>query len=383
MCPVCGVHPVGLVCDATAIDLDSSVVPGYFTTPDNPLHRVTLPQQLKFSTSRKLLGPKTRELLLEQYVPYAGKPKPFGPQPLPTWNAILTNFEGDGSLLAALQWLRNAHPAKPPAGWADLLERLCCDHVSDPVLIPPWVHNIVQKLVDHPAGGAPFLFSKAAKQKIEETAPGLRSFLKKVGQGPDWSPPSEVAKSVLRALLQISKQVFGHQVDLEAVGGAENTGVPDFKEKMGSFAPGFQQHSKRPFFVSFEDINGRSKNTKDDTKCRSKSTAFKGKGAKHTCQRIMGIMIFFCIHGFVYGFHIIKGGESPNDVFTILVTRSTGLRFLIYDNACKVTEYFLNRMPGWLKRCVLLVDTFHFGKWWNLQHKCGPHFFVKAYQALM
>jgi hypothetical protein len=358
-CPICGRHPLILVVDATAIWVDVDSITGYFTTPDGapPVQR-NVGHALQFQGRKLISSSRARSKLSNKdtgYITKVGLPHGhLGPAPAPfdfdSWFQI---FEGHDSVRQFMMHMRTLQAAPGIVysypGYHKLLKYLCSDFVSDTVIVPPYAWGIVELIVAAP-DGTPHVISEVTRQQIDDRCP----LLCKVSlRNLNWQIDGPI-KAVLGSLLRLSKQ----SLEADTASGLSGAGnIKDYKEEISSFADGFQQHSNRPFFTDKEDDQGRSKTKKDDTKCRSEFHGFKGKGAKHTNKRIMGIMTFLCIHGFCYGFHIIKGGESPNDVFTVIITRTKGLKIIIYDNGCKIYEYFLNRMPGWLKKLIILIDT--------------------------
>lgn len=52
--------------------------------------------------------------------------------------------------------------------------------------------------------------------------------------------------------------------------------------------------------------------------------------------------------------------ESPETVFSLMYSRlPDAKRVVVYDNACKVLEYCLNREPTFFKDAVFLLDRLH------------------------
>jgi hypothetical protein len=100
-----------------------------------------------------------------------------------------------------------------------------------------------------------------------------------------------------------------------------------------------------------------------------------------------GIFKLSCVHGVTYGFHFLKHAESPNELFTLLLTRFPRdklPRLLCYDNGCKFFEYALNREPWMLKAMKVLVDNFHYGASRGKSvpiHKCPSSFCTKRHKA--
>ena len=73
-----------------------------------------------------------------------------------------------------------------------------------------------------------------------------------------------------------------------------------------------------------------------------------------------GLFTLSCPHGICYGFEVMENAESPNIPFTILKTRfESAPKVVIYDNACNLHAYCLNRDPCFFKATWFLVDRFH------------------------
>ena len=74
-----------------------------------------------------------------------------------------------------------------------------------------------------------------------------------------------------------------------------------------------------------------------------------------------GIFTIFCEHGICYGYSLMDSCESPRMPFEILKTRfKVPPKIIIYDNACKLHSYCLNREPIFFKNTKFFVDRFHF-----------------------
>ena len=91
-----------------------------------------------------------------------------------------------------------------------------------------------------------------------------------------------------------------------------------------------------------------------------------------------------CNAGICYGFEVMRAHESPNIPFTVLYTRFLQGKVcvnvqkvkiavviapstIMYDNACNLHNYCLNREPQFFKKSWFVVDRFHWrnhtGKW--------------------
>ena len=83
------------------------------------------------------------------------------------------------------------------------------------------------------------------------------------------------------------------------------------------------------------------------------------------------MFIFFCpIHGHCYGLHLIAGGEGRKDPFSALYKyMEEPPTDVFYDFACQLSEYTLNREPGFFCCTRFWHDLFH-----GVTHKCAGNF---------
>jgi len=124
----------------------------------------------------------------------------------------------------------------------------------------------------------------------------------------------------------------------------------------------------------------------DKRKCDSSKTAAPiiGRGQN---KRSAGLMLYVCQHGVPYGWVLMKRGESPADVFKLLLTRfppDKMPKLVVYDNGCKTEEYTLNREPWMCGIIKFLVDNFHYGgnRGNDPIHKCPDAFDSKRYSSM-
>jgi hypothetical protein len=83
----------------------------------------------------------------------------------------------------------------------------------------------------------------------------------------------------------------------------------------------------------------------------------------HGSKRTGGIFTWFCKHGVCYGFYVIPGAEGRNDAFSFLYKYfKRAPRVVVYDFACSLQDYCLNRQPEHFKHTSFLIDRFH---WFN------------------
>ena len=69
----------------------------------------------------------------------------------------------------------------------------------------------------------------------------------------------------------------------------------------------------------------------------------------------------FCPHGICYGFEVMATHESLRHPFQIFRSRFTVAPklIIIYDNACKLHQYCLDREPAFFGHTQFAVDRFH------------------------
>ncbi|XP_078661027.1 uncharacterized protein LOC144905304 isoform X2 [Branchiostoma floridae x Branchiostoma belcheri] len=74
-----------------------------------------------------------------------------------------------------------------------------------------------------------------------------------------------------------------------------------------------------------------------------------------------GLFTIFCKHGICYGFEAMTSCESPYHPFEIIRSRfEIAPQVIVYDNACKLHGYAMNREPHFFRNTTFLVDRFHF-----------------------
>ncbi|ORZ30636.1 hypothetical protein BCR44DRAFT_78206 [Catenaria anguillulae PL171] len=91
------------------------------------------------------------------------------------------------------------------------------------------------------------------------------------------------------------------------------------------------------------------------------------KNAKGKDKLGPGVLLFYCAeHWTCIGFEVLLEAESVSVVFQALSTRfQEPPAYFIYDNACNLSEYILNRAPSLFKNTTFLVDGFHFNSHTN------------------
>ncbi|XP_056021296.1 uncharacterized protein LOC125649645 isoform X2 [Ostrea edulis] len=118
---------------------------------------------------------------------------------------------------------------------------------------------------------------------------------------------------------------------------------------------------KDSFFPSLLPLRSRGTYKMDfTTNKKGKYECTKSKGHP---SLLPGVFCLFCEHGVCYGYELMDSSESPNVPFTLILTRfKKAPSMVIYDNACRMHSYCLNRHPDFFKDTWFLVDRLH---WFN------------------
>ena len=91
-----------------------------------------------------------------------------------------------------------------------------------------------------------------------------------------------------------------------------------------------------------------------------------------------GVFTVFCQHGICYGFEVMTTYESPKVPFNIFLTRfEQAPKVIVYDNACQLHRYCLNREPHWFKDSLFAVDRLH----WDNHTACAEGYNLSFYNA--
>lgn len=89
-----------------------------------------------------------------------------------------------------------------------------------------------------------------------------------------------------------------------------------------------------------------------------------------------GVFTVFCKHGVCYSFFILPKAEGRNEVYSWIITHlASAPKLIVYDFACALHEYFLNRSPAYVKYTQFCVDRIH---WFN-HRLCGSGYNLSMY----
>ena len=97
---------------------------------------------------------------------------------------------------------------------------------------------------------------------------------------------------------------------------------------------------------------------KDTSNCRHQFIS-----GSHGSKRTGGVFTWYCQHGVCYAFYIIPNAEGRNEAFSFLLKYfKVAPKVVVYNFACSLQDYSLNRQPEHFRDTMFLVDRFH---WFN------------------
>ena len=80
-----------------------------------------------------------------------------------------------------------------------------------------------------------------------------------------------------------------------------------------------------------------------------------------------------------YGFEVMRSCESPKHPFSIFLQRfQKAPQVIVYDNACKLHQYCLNREPHFFRSTLFAVDRFH----WQGHVGCSAGYCLNGYKQM-
>ena len=137
--------------------------------------------------------------------------------------------------------------------------------------------------------------------------------------------------------------------------------------------------SQLSFFPQLPLRIGKGKYAADDHMWKNKHSDSCRKLSYGHPSLSPGIFTIFCPHGICYGFEVMQSCESPRHPFEIFRRRfHTAPRVIIYDNACKLHQYCLNREPNFFANTLFVVDRFH----WRGHVGCSSGYCLDTYKHM-
>jgi len=155
------------------------------------------------------------------------------------------------------------------------------------------------------------------------------------------SPPKPCAEMLLELLL-IAKSPFSGEFAQE---------YPPSPEKFNDFFPSLPKIRERGNFAADSQPVGEE--------CRIPGNSCKKYYRGHPTLSC-GILTMFCKHEVCWGFSLLLRHESPASPFEVLETRfPIGPELVVYDNACHLNNYALNRDPKRYSATRFRIDRMH------------------------
>jgi hypothetical protein len=89
-----------------------------------------------------------------------------------------------------------------------------------------------------------------------------------------------------------------------------------------------------------------------------------------------GVFTLFCQHGICLAFFILPSAEGRSEVYSYIIKHfKTPPKLIVYDFACALEKFFLNRAPWFVKYTVFVIDRFH----WVNHLACSKGYNVSLY----
>ncbi|XP_078659981.1 uncharacterized protein LOC144904724 [Branchiostoma floridae x Branchiostoma belcheri] len=375
-CTLCGTQPDVIICDGTSLGFRKDLI-RHDTVQNTQLQQSTI-QGSDHKERVFIPVPQTRVLLSQ----YAGvnprqkkrgkalRPNALSPQQYRELVNSLSTVPHLSSLATLLQRLScNGSNRMAPGPYKKFLSELAKNsplcgmlqiaHSEAEGSTKAVVRSVVQNRVNLFDSGNAALF-----ERLRGEAPILVDFLYSVYMAEGCKIPEDVAALVEDVLDRVSMP-FVHGHDDSAYPPAEREDI------FGGYS----------FFPNMPPVRGQATYAKDAVRrsrpkaCRDPSRCNKMYGGHPTLSP--GIFTTFCRHGVCYGFTVLKCHESPRHPFEILIGRfHRAPRVIIYDNACRLHQYCLNREPTFFRDTLFCVDRLH----WVNHTGCSDGYCMDAYQ---
>ncbi|XP_066271346.1 uncharacterized protein [Branchiostoma lanceolatum] len=199
---------------------------------------------------------------------------------------------------------------------------------------------------------------------LQQTAPVISDVIDRV------APDGDVPADVRAVLLDLVEKVMAPYQDGLS---------PDISDYPAVTQPDSPNSLTYSFFPSQWRRHGDGYFTADVRNTRAKErTSDCRKESRGHPTLTAGVFTLYCQHAICYGFEVMLEPESPKYPFRILKSRfSTAPSVIIYDNACQLHSYCLNRDPGFFQNSRFFVDRLHFKN-----HKgCSKGYCLDMYKA--
>ncbi|XP_078658194.1 uncharacterized protein LOC144903683 [Branchiostoma floridae x Branchiostoma belcheri] len=375
-CTLCGSQPDVIICDGTSLGFRKDLIKHDTQNTQQP---TTSQVQGSDHKERVFIPASQSRVLLSQYAGVNPRQKKRGKAIRP--NALsaqqyhelvssLSTFPHLSSLATLLQRLscNGSHRIAPDpykkflselAKNSPLCGMLQIDHSEAEGSTKAIVRSVVQNRFN--------LFDSANAavfERLRGEAPILVDFLFGVYKAEGSRIPEDVAALVSDIVDRVSVP-FRHEHDSTVYP------PPEGEDIFGGYS----------FFPTMPPVRGQATYAKDAVH-RRRTKACRDPGQR--CNKLYGghptlspgIFTAFCRHGVCYGFTILKCHESPRHPFEILMGRfSRAPRVIVYDNACRLHQYCLNREPTFFRDTLFCVDRLH----WINHTGCSAGYCMDSY----
>lgn len=362
-CEFCGDSPDIIICDATCIGFRKDLLVDY---QKHETEKTTYMKSGSSHADRVFVSHKPTRVLLERFSGIKVKKGARGRRFITKTPAIVKK-----DLQALTKGLRE----EGNAALANIVERLCKE--SSKNLAPNNYSEFLYELARNNATCGTFQISgdKKAKKLLQQiaseefdifqsrngklltylqgSAPVMTNFLHKIQT--NGKIPQDTKMLIVDILSKIDNP-FAASSTFE---------YPPATPDILSFFPCLpQQHGNASYTAD------KKKAADSEKTCRKESYGHPSLSP--------GIFTIFCQHGVCYGFEAMVSNESPRHPFQIFKTRfAVAPRCIIYDNACQLHQYCLNREPTFFRDTKFYVDRFH----WKCHVGCSVGYCLDQYKA--
>ncbi|XP_033731140.1 uncharacterized protein LOC117320740 [Pecten maximus] len=349
-CNTCGSSPNVIICDATSLAFRKSFVTwqsitqsyndGNSSLIEGSRHKDRIVvNKKKFRVLLKTFCDGTETLDENQFEAMA--------------KGVISCFPAVEPLLQTLQNIGCFQSC--PSEYRPLLELIASS--SPACALPPCTADNEKLIKEMLAMDSDIAQNSTLLSEIQQKLPVVFDIIKSAG-----SILSLECKQILAAIFEKSKSTFAV---VECKQSSYQDSIATSNENT-SYFPALQRVRSRGYF-------------KADKTCREDYDKCAKDSSRHP-HLLPGIFTVFCEHGLCYGFQIMENNESPNVPFTFIRTRFlTAPSVIIYDNACNLHAYCLNRDPLFIKDTIFAVDNLH----WRNHKSCSKVYHAKNLPALL
>jgi hypothetical protein len=379
ICPCCGEEPEVLVCDGTFVTMDAAHFTGQpiISREEGPeIEQAHNRKSRSFIDDRISQGDRKVAMKWLQELACWVKPSNLVPEDAtsepPPWLEDMDHF----SLKPLYTWIVDSAPSLEPDRRARLSLFLREIATESPVTSYfPWV--LASRIASACEPRDQLVLARDLLNLIECEAPVVFDFLScfrvHAGSQGQMSLPLTTTAGLPGHALRCVLDELASRATLCGTG----PGIEDVAAFMDPRPPSADANCVHTgICCGLRQLRGRPKYAADKQSegaqgCRKH---FHGKQ-----NRTGGVFTWHCKHGVCYAFYVMHRAEGRDEPFSFLTCYlKRAPKVVVYDFACALQEFCLNRLPAFFKNTRFVVDAFH---WWN--HKgCARSFYCKKYPHL-